>query len=283
MRESHEPDVVAAHGEAANEIVALPLDGSAVDDPARVRVLVTGPDFVHSPVVTGTADVAAVRLAWIQWAHPRMPWDGTELVVAELVVDGDGAPELLVGRRTVAGGPEESVVQPGFLADGSLAFCTDRTGWWNPWREVASGRVVPLLADGGAEVEIGGPLWEFGSSWFTFLADGRIAYISSSDGIDHLAVDGEEIELDLTQIVDLHSDGARLLFVGAAPTESSRVFRLDPVSGELETLSSAAETPVAKEYVSVARPVSFPTGAGKTAHALLYAPVNPGYVAPPTE
>jgi hypothetical protein len=54
-----------------HELVAVPLDGSAADDPSRVRVLVTGPDFVHSPAVAGHG-----RLAWVQWDHPDMPWDG---------------------------------------------------------------------------------------------------------------------------------------------------------------------------------------------------------------
>lgn len=50
VRESHEPGAVKDHGEAVNEIVALPLDGSGGE-----RVLVTGPDFVSSPRPRSTA------------------------------------------------------------------------------------------------------------------------------------------------------------------------------------------------------------------------------------
>ena len=61
-----------------------------------------------------------------------MPWDGTELWVATIDRAEDGTPRGLSGERLVAGGPGESVVQPIWAPDGSLLFCTDRTGWWNP-------------------------------------------------------------------------------------------------------------------------------------------------------
>jgi len=34
----------------------------------------------------------------------------------------------------VAGGPDESVIQPRYGPDGSLFFVSDRTGWWNLYR-----------------------------------------------------------------------------------------------------------------------------------------------------
>ncbi len=95
-----------------------------------------------------------------------MPWDGTQLWRATIEVDASGAPISVVGAEVVAGGLAESVVQPGFVADGSLVFCTDRTGWWNPWRLRADGEVEPLIAGGGIEGEIGGALWVGGFRWW---------------------------------------------------------------------------------------------------------------------
>ena len=65
VRESH----LDAGREARNEIVAVPIDGG------DAIVLVSGPDFVSSPRSRPSGEV----LAWLQWDHPRMPWDGTEL------------------------------------------------------------------------------------------------------------------------------------------------------------------------------------------------------------
>ena len=59
------------------DIVAVPLDGSAAADPAAVRVLVSGAQFFAFPAPSPDG----TRLAWINWNHPNMPWDGTELRV----------------------------------------------------------------------------------------------------------------------------------------------------------------------------------------------------------
>ena len=71
--------------EALNEIVGLPTDGSALP-----HVLVTGPAFFSFPRLSPDGK----KLAWTNWGHPRMPWDGTELWLAEM-----GAGAQLRGRR----------------------------------------------------------------------------------------------------------------------------------------------------------------------------------------
>ena len=90
-------------GKISRAIVAVPLDGSAADDPAAIRELVSGADFFAFPTLSPDGS----RLAWICWNHPRMPWDGTELRVAQIT---DGVP----GRgRLVKGGMRESVLAAG--------------------------------------------------------------------------------------------------------------------------------------------------------------------------
>ena len=101
VRETH-PD----EGEAINELVAVPVDGSG--DPV---VLVSGPDFVSTPRVSPDG----TRFAWLSWDHPNMPWDETTLWLASL--DGHS-----IGEPTkVAGGDGVSVVQPEW---GPTAACT---------------------------------------------------------------------------------------------------------------------------------------------------------------
>ena len=75
--------------EAVNTLVAVPLDGAAADDPARVAELARGSDFVAAPRLSPDGR----RLAWTRWNHPNMPWDGTECVVADV-----GAARLARGR-----------------------------------------------------------------------------------------------------------------------------------------------------------------------------------------
>ena len=136
IRETH-----ADRGEARNEVVILPTDGSALP-----RTLVAGNDFYAFPRLhpDGT------RLAWVEWSHPSMPWDGTELWVADL------DPEREIAHATrVAGGTDESIFQPRWSPRGDLHFVSDRTGWWNLYA-VHAGEVSLLCA---REAEFGGPQW----------------------------------------------------------------------------------------------------------------------------
>ena len=100
-------------------------------------MIASGHDFYAPPRVSPDG----TRIAWLAWDHPRMPWEG-----CELYVDG----------RLVAGGPAEAIVQPEWSPDGVLHYSSDRTGWWNLYRE--DGEPVTAL-----EAEIGGPLWVFGA------------------------------------------------------------------------------------------------------------------------
>ena len=70
----------AADGTITRDLCAVPVDGSAAEDPAAIRSLVGGSDFLANARLSPDGD----RLAWIAWNHPQMPWDGTELRVAEL-------------------------------------------------------------------------------------------------------------------------------------------------------------------------------------------------------
>src|SRR6266545_3391024 len=124
VRERHE------HGKVTNELVALPADGAAAP-----VVPVAGRDFYASPRCSPDGR----RLAWLEWDHPNMPWDATELKVAELAT-GAGA------AATVAGGPGESIFQPEWSPDGVLHFVSDRSGWWNLYRAAAPGDRLACVA-----------------------------------------------------------------------------------------------------------------------------------------
>jgi dipeptidyl aminopeptidase/acylaminoacyl peptidase len=297
VRESHAPDVVADRGEAANELVAIPLDGSAADDPELVRVLVSGPDFVHSPAVRPGAHGDPDQLAWVQWDHPQMPWDGTELVTATIVRAPDGAPTGIEHRTVRAGGPDESIVQPGYLASGDLLFCTDRTGWWNPWR-IAAGRDAPepVLAGDGVEAEIGGPLWVGGLRWWAELSPGRLAVVVRRDGRDHLAEiepDGElrTVELHATEISQVVASGAgQALLVAGSATEEPAPLHVDASgatgevpSVEVERLRPARDLGIDESWFSAPEHLTFPSADGRVAHALHYRPQHPEVVGPDGE
>jgi dipeptidyl aminopeptidase/acylaminoacyl peptidase len=262
VRETH-----AKGREAVNEIVALASDGSG-----EVRLVSAGHDFVSFPRLSPDGR----RLAWTSWEHPRMPWDGSELWIADVAPDGR------VGRADlVAGGPQESIFQPGFSPDGALHFVTDRSGWWNlcRWLDGETRSLAPL------EGEFGRPQWEFAASTYTFLADGRVVCIWSSEGSEHIGVlEGtklHEIETPYRSFGRLERLGeTRVALVVASPSESPAVATLDVETGEIALLKRSREAELDPRYVSTPRAIEFPTSGGRTAHALFYEPVNPDFDPP---
>ena len=102
------------------DIVAVPLDGSAASSADAIRVLVSGAQFFAFP----TPSPDGTKLAWINWNHPNMPWDGTELRVADV----SGGPVLVADAALVMGGQEESVLAPLWRDDATLYVISDASG-----------------------------------------------------------------------------------------------------------------------------------------------------------
>jgi dipeptidyl aminopeptidase/acylaminoacyl peptidase len=231
-------------------------------------VLAAGRDFYASPRVSPDGR----RLAWLEWDHPNMPWDGTELKVATLAGDG-----LAGDPVTVAGGPEESVFQPAWNPDGVLHLVSDRTGWWNLYRVGPSG----LEALAPAEQEFGHPQWVFGLSTYAFLPGGRIACIHGRGPMQRLGIlesDGalHDLELPFTSFYppQLRAVGDRLACIAGGPTQAAAVVVIDPATGGVHVLRSSEDRELDPGYLTVPEPIEFPTEGGRTAHALYYPPAN---------
>ena len=144
-------------------------------------VLVEGADFYSDPIVSPDGRF----LAWLEWRHPNMPWDGTELWVAMFKADGS-----IGAREHVAGGRDESIFQPEWSADGRLYFVSDRTGWWNLYRW--SGADVEAVHP--MQAEFGKPQWTFSMVTYAFVDRDRIAATYTEDGRWKLGADRHRIE-----------------------------------------------------------------------------------------
>ena len=263
--------------EVTNELAVLPADGSK----AWGRVLATGRDFYASP----RFDPDGRRLVWLEWDHPRMPWDGTECKVAEF----DPATGGLVGEPAlVAGGPDESVAQPEWSPDGVLHFISDSSGWWNLYR----------ATDGGAEplapmdAEFAMPQWTLDQSTYAFLPDGTIACLYGRGPVWRLGLvhpgSGHVAPLDLPFTsyypprLRTTASGRIATFAGSA-TQVAALITVDPASGAYEVVRRSRELQLDPAELSVPRPIEFPTEGGQTAYALYYPPTNPRFQAPAGE
>jgi dipeptidyl aminopeptidase/acylaminoacyl peptidase len=258
VREDH----TVAGMEATNTLVALDLDG--VRD---AQVLVSGHDFYASPRLSPDG----TRLAWLAWNHPNMPWNGTELWVAEVASDG-----AIESAERIAGGTDESIFQPEWSPGGVLYFVSDQSGWWNLCR-MSGGCSEPLVA---MEAEFGLPQWVFGMSTYAIEAEDSLICAYTQEGIWHLArLDASRgelfpLEIPYSEVTQVRAAPGRVLFRAGSPSEPMSVVELDLGTKELRVLRRSSELAVAASYISIPQPVEFPTGGGLTAHGLYYPPQN---------
>lgn len=270
VRERHDDD-----GTVTNELVALPADGFA-----EPRVVVSGSDFVSSP----RPGPDGRQLAWLAWDHPQMPWDGTQLWLADLAADGS-----VTGARRVAGGPRESVFAPAWSPDGVLHFCSDGSGWWNLHRLEPDGAVKALTDLAGGE--IGYPSWVFGMSRYAFLDDGVIACVVTRAAVDSLELlhpdsgDLEALALDWSEYdaTVFAAGGGRLAFAAQSPRTPSALVVLDPATGSEEVVRRSLDEELDPEAISMPRSIEFPAGDGELAHAFYYPPASAEWEGPADE
>ncbi|MFB7368726.1 prolyl oligopeptidase family serine peptidase [Streptomyces sp. NPDC056222] len=261
-------------------LAAVPLDGSATEDRGAVRELSDGRHrFVTGPRLSPDGRQAA----WIGWDHPRMPWDGTEVLVAGITDDG-----TLHGARTVAGGPEESVPQVGWTADGQLLYAGDRSGWWNLYRPAEGGDGEPVALCPRPE-EFGGPLWKIGLSWFHPLENGLVAVIHGKGATALGILDPESGELvdaagpwtEWAATLAVH--GSRVVGVAASPRSAYEVVELDTGTGRARVIGAAHDDPVDPAYYPEPQIRTFTGPDDREIHAHVYPPHNPDRIAPDLE
>jgi len=231
-----------------NELWAVATDGSM-----EMRVLAAGADFYASPRISPDG----AHLAWVQWNHPNMPWDTTELWIA------DWADGIATNARRLAGNGDEALQQPTWLADGSLLVATDRTDWWNVYRvDLGDGSLTPVVE---GEFDVVEPHWVFGGSRFV---DG--VHVAATATRDHLSTGAD---LPYSTIESLHGSATDLTFVGASYAGAAEPVRVR--NGVMHVLRPAAPLGIDVAFLPEPEFISFPIAGGATAHGLFYRPANP--------
>jgi dipeptidyl aminopeptidase/acylaminoacyl peptidase len=267
--QEHDDDVTRA-------LVAVPLDGSAAADPVAVRVLATDRHFLACPQVSPDGAL----LAWIGWEHPDMPWDATELRVAEIVADGTLGP-----TRTLAGGAGEAVVQCSWLDATSMAIVSDPDGWWNLRRvDVTTGRAVDLCP---LREEFGGPLWKTGARWSLPLDDGRLLALHGFGQLRPSVLDpssGELSEIDVPHeewAGHLSAHEQRVVGVAGGPHRPWELVEVDLVTGAWTSVPRAATAPLPVEFLSEPERRTFTGIGGRDVYAVVHPPRHPDHVVDP--
>ena len=267
VREDH-----TREGEPVNTLVRIPLTG----EPTAGEVLVEGYDFYSTPRLSPDGS----QLTWIGWRHPQMPWDGTELWVADVTPEG-----TLTNARHIAGSTTESIYQPGWSPEGVLYFVSDLDGWWKLYR-ARGDSIEPVVRNPPAAAEFGRPQWIFGTATWAFADPDRIIAAYTRAGRWHLASVHvhtgllTELPTEVAPLEWIAATPQHVVLVAGSPSRPDAVVRLDLARFYLEELRRASIVDLDAGYVSTPEPIEFPTEHGRTAHAFYYAPRNRNFVAP---
>jgi dipeptidyl aminopeptidase/acylaminoacyl peptidase len=267
VREDHRP-AEAGHDkrEPETSLVALSLGAGE----SAGEVIASGYDFYSTPRISPDG----TRLAWLSWRHPQMPWDGTELWVAEVTESG-----ALRAPVRVAGGPSESIFQPGWSPDGTLYFVSDRDGWWKLYRL----NYEPAIKNAPTEAEFGRPQWIFDTATWAFAGSSRIVVSYTTRGRWYLGlVDvASGVMFSLAEELEprewLTATATHAIVVAGSSRTSDALFQIDLSTGQVEALKTASAVDLDPRYISEPESIEFPTAAGLTAHAFVYAPQHPEY------
>jgi dipeptidyl aminopeptidase/acylaminoacyl peptidase len=261
IREDH-----SATGEPINTIVALDLDGP---NPDGGTVLCGGADFYSTPELSVRG-----RLAWTEWNHPNMPWDSTTIMIGSLR-DGE-----IIDSQTIAGGVDESAVQPRWLGE-KLIFASDRTNWWNLY-EWSDGQVKPLHE---TDAEFCPPQWTLGQRPYAILDDDHLLCTLNRSGEHSIEVlrisDGTlrstvGLGIAATSLdVGQRSAAALLSF----PDRPAAVAVLDLDRDAWTTVRSSDQISIPADGLSLARRVSWMSEGGEI-YGYFYPPMNAECQAP---
>jgi dipeptidyl aminopeptidase/acylaminoacyl peptidase len=261
VREDHSYDP-----EPVNTIVSLVLDGPNDDGGT---VLCAGADFYATPELSESG-----RLAWTQWSHPDMPWDGSQVMVGSLSDAG------VTDLKAVAGGPGESAMQPRWLGD-QLILLADRTGWWNLYRW-DDRDLFPLHLE---EAEFAFPQWTLGQAPYAVLDEDHLVCTICRSGPQSVGIltisTGDLVEVTENRVGAMCVAGAS----GSAaavlnyPDRSPAVALLDPDRRQWSEVRAAAPAIIPPDACSIAEAVSWPGEEGMV-HGWLYPPTNPEFTAP---
>ncbi len=248
------------------------LAAADADPDGWPRVWARGADFYMQPAWSQDG----AQLAWVEWDHPNMPWDGARLMLARVGARGPSE------AKRVAGGERMPVFQPLFTPDGrGLVWVENPEG-------AELDRLVHLDLETGErsvwmeERALLEPAWSQGQRVMSFGPGGALYLRENRAGRAVLwrIADGSASEVPLPEgaawIGSLSGDAAGLAALASGPNQGERVVFYD---GEAWR-TRAYGWPAGLDADGVEpEPVTFSTEGGEV-HGLYFPPAD-GAARPP--
>jgi len=245
--------------EPENYLVGISLD----KDNLRLQRLVSGADFYAYPRISPNGKT----LCWIEWNHPHMPWDSTQLWRADIQGNSLSKKQLVAGADG-----NEAIFQPQWSPDNQLYYVSDRNNWWNIY-SADSGIVLDMPA------EFATPLWQFGMSTYDFIDANTIACLWTQQAVWHCGF------LDITtgkmSAVDCHYSAmqaacchrGKLYMVAGAPNIADCIIAVCQ-QGISTSVYVPSTLDVESDNLATPESICFPTANDKLVQAFFYPPTH---------
>ncbi|WP_165856023.1 prolyl oligopeptidase family serine peptidase [Marinobacter sp. JSM 1782161] len=216
-------------------------------------------------------------LAWVEWTLPAMPWEQTRLRRA--VLDRSG--QVAAVEDCSAPAPA-SIQQPRYVGDALYAL-SDHGGWWLPYR-VDDGNGWRILSRDRCD-HANAP-WQLDERHDAWLDGERWARVQYQSGLGSLVLVDEQGRLE-RRLAEAYTDfrhlqvmDRRIHAIARSPYRLDSVVRIDPETGDCETLAGGEQTPACQE-MAPPEPFSLDARDGQPVHGFLYRPMVEASQPPP--
>lgn len=225
----------------------------------EVKELASGYDFYSSPSLNQDFS----KIAWISWNHPNMPWDDTQLWVANISEKGLSEPYRIDEHFS-----SQAFFEPLWGPNNELIVSSDKANWWNLYQ--VHGKSLERLFS--VDSEIGQPLWNLGASTWGFYQNYLVCAFFQNGQVRLVTFDKKptSIELPYTSFSQLRSHHDKVAFIAGAANKPTAIAMIE--KGKFTVLRENMAA-VDADYLSVPEHITFPSGK-RVAHAFYYAPKN---------
>ena len=240
------------------------------------KILYQAKDFIGYLTLSPNSNY----LSWIEWQAPYMPWDSSQLLIAQFDERGTIVNSKIVLGEMGQQNKQVSVFQPLWLSSGEIIASEDQTGWWNvilgslnsPLDETKWSRLWPM------DAETAMPQWVLGMSTLAVSGE-KIVVAVCRQGSWQLCLLTKEGLVDLidqpfNDLSGLYAQEGRVLAIAGDFSHKLGLLELDLHTQNWE-YSYPIEFSISNEQFSKPRAFLFKGFKDQITHSWYYPPIHP--------
>ncbi len=262
--------VLFVYSDGENDLIGV-VDSHGKKWPQK---MIEGADFYNQP----TWHPMGEWIAWVEWDHPNMPWDGTRLMIGK--IEKSGLPSVY-DIKLIAGDESTVIFQPEFSPDGKWLSYLTSAGEWDNLVLVDLATMEKRVVYEPQGLHLLEPAWVQGERTYGWSNDSRFIYqIQNEVGFNSLyklnIQSGVSEKLDTSPYTALEqiavSSDDKIALIAASSLISSRVILGDGKNWQVVARSTAEN--ISEDFLSQPNPISWQAEDGTEIHGLYYPPKN---------